>query len=327
MRLKKGSIQIFEMKKTTKFWVIALSLLVLGLIVFFATLKNEVLVKDSNLFAYPETNRIYTIQITDASGNKTELKKLKGEWMYNGQFKARPNAIENLLDAISKIQIQYRPPRAAELAIITSLKSEGLLVEIFDKNEKLLKAYTLGGSTQDERGTYASLTGRDELFVTELPGWSGNLRFRYNLLGDDWRDKNIFSSNPSEIKAISVKYPKQSDLSFTLQKKGNQYELLELFSQKTRKADWQKSMAYLRHFNDLTAEAFENNNPLKDSIIQKVPFCEIQLVNEKGDSTLVRFLPVDSEKELRYFAHLPSGDLLLVQHRVFGKIFATPVDF
>lgn len=326
MRLIKGSIQIFEMKKTTKFWVIAVSILGLGSIVF-ATLKNEFLAKDSNYLAYPETNRIYTILITDASGNKTELKKLKGEWIYNGQFKARPNAIENLLDAISKIQIRYRPPRAAELAILTSLKSEGILVEIFDKNEKLIKAYTLGGTTQDERGTYASLKGRDELFVTELPGWSGNLRFRYNLIGDDWRDKNIFSSKPSEIKAISVKYPKNTDLSFTLLKKGNQYELLESFSQKTRKADWQKSMAYLRQFNDLTAEAFENNNPLKDSIIQKVPFCEIQLVNEKGDTTVVEFLPVNSEKELRYFAHLQSGDLLLVQHRVFGKIFATPADF
>jgi len=310
-----------------KFLVFALSLLALGVIVFFATQKNEGLFNDSNLFAYPETKRIYTILITDTSGNKTVLKKLKGEWIYNGQFKARPNAMENLLDAISKIQIQYRPPKAAVPGIINSLKSEGLLVEIFDKNEKLLRSYTLGGSTQDERGTYASLTGTDELFVTELPGWSGNLRFRYNLIGDDWRNKNIFSCKPSEIKAITLKYPKQTDLSFTLQKKGNQYELLELFSQKSRKADWQKSMAYLRHFNDLTAEAFENNNPLKDSIIQKLPFCEIILVNEKEDSTLVRFLPVDSEKELRYFAHLQSGDLLLVQHRVFGKIFATPADF
>lgn len=327
MRLKKGSIQIFEMKKMKKFWAFALFLLVLGVIVFFSTLKNEVFVNDSNFFAFSDTNRIFAILITDASGNKTALKKIKGEWMYNGQFKARPNAMENLLDAISKIQIQYRPPHAAVPGILNSLKSEGLLVEIFDKNEKLLKAYTLGGSTQDERGTYASLKGSDELFVTELPGWSGNLRFRYNLIGDDWRDKNIFSSKPSEIKAISVKYPKQTDLSFTIQKKGNQYELLELFSQKTRKADWQKSMAYLRHFNDLTAEAFENSNPLKDSIIQKVPFCEIILVNEKDDSSMVRFLPVNSDKELRYFAHLKSGDLLLVQHRVFGKIFATPDDF
>jgi hypothetical protein len=324
---KKRNTQIIEMKKINKLWVLTFSLLALGMIVFFSFLKNEILVKDSILFALPDTDKIFNITITNANGNKTELKKLKGEWMYNGKFKARPNAMENLLDAISKIQIQYRPPNAAVPAILYSIKTEALLVEIFDKNEKLLKAYTLGGSTQDERGTYASLSGSNDLYATELPGWSGNLRFRYNLVGDDWRDKTVFSAKPSEIRELYLRYPNQPTSSFSLQKKGNDIILKEDFSQKERKVDWQKTTAYLRNFNQLTAEAFENNNPLKETIIERIPFCEILMVKDNMDSTFVRFFPVNSERELKYFAQKNSDDLMLVQDRVFGKIFTTPKVF
>ncbi|MCB9291126.1 MAG: hypothetical protein H6560_27725 [Lewinellaceae bacterium] len=55
--------------------------------------------------------------------------------------------------------------------MVESLATEGMKVELYDKDGGLLKAYYVGGSTSDERGTYMIMEGAEQPYVpTFRPG-------------------------------------------------------------------------------------------------------------------------------------------------------------
>lgn len=276
-------------------------------------------------FKVENTEEIYKIFIADRDGAKTTLERKDGYWLYNGKYTARPNAMDNLLDAIRRVEIQYKPPTAAVKNMITSLATEGIKVEIYNKNNKLLKSYYVGGATADERGTYMIIDGAEQPYVASIPGWEGNLRFRYNLTGDDWRDKTVFAEKAENIESVSIEYPKNRNKSFRLERKGNNYTITPFYETTPKiQRPYKEGSAerYLEGFRSLGAEAFENENPKRDSIRQLVPFSIITLKNKEGNERIVKLFPLfgTSDQVERYLADVNTGDFMLVQHLVFGKI-------
>lgn len=286
-------------------------------------------------FAVEDTARIHRIFIADREGAQTILERSNGHWVFNKRWKARPNAMDNLLDAVRRIEMQYRPPKAMEKNMIRDLAANGIKVELYDRNEKLLKAYYVGGGTADERGTYVIMDGAEQPYVAHLPGWSGNLRFRFSLKGEDWRDKNVFDLRPEEIRSVSIEYPQQRNKSFRLQRQGNRYEVrpfYRLTPALAKPVQQGKVEAFLTGFKSLGAEAFENQNPRRDSVLRLVPFSIITVTDIRGDSSSVRLFPIlpdynapsqplpGSPTVERYFAGLSNGDFMLVQHRVFRRV-------
>lgn len=282
-----------------------------------------------------QPDRIYKIFIADRQGNQTTLERKGDHWLYNGRWKARPNAMENLLDAIGRVEMKYKPPRAAVPNMIKNLAADGIKVELFDRRGDKIKAYYVGGSTPDERGTYIILEDADEPYVAHIPSWSGNLRFRYNLKGDDWRDKTVFDEKPEDVVAVTVEYPLQQNQSFRLEKTGREYQVAP-FQPLAPKSihPYRKGSAetYLYGFENLIAEAFENDNPRRDSILQLQPFSIITVKRADGSEKTVRFYPifekfasdgqvVSSAHAERYFAAIDNGDFMLVQNRLFKVIF------
>ena len=81
-------------------------------------------------FAVENADDIQKIFLADRHGSKVTLQRSGDHWIYNGEHRARPNAIENLLDAITRVQMKYKPPRAAVKPMIESLATEGIKVEI-----------------------------------------------------------------------------------------------------------------------------------------------------------------------------------------------------
>lgn len=276
-------------------------------------------------FKIENTDEIYKIFIADRRGTRTTLERKSDFWLYNNQYKARPTAIESLLDAMRRIEMKYQPPKAAVQNMIKSLAVDGIKVEIYNKSNKLLKSYYIGGATSDERGTYVILDGANQPYVAHLPGWEGNLRFRYNLKGDDWRDKTVFEENPQTIQSVHVEYPKNKNKSFKLEREGNTYKILPFYGitpvikRPLRKGSVEQ---YLEGFQSLGAEAFENENPKRDSIKQLLPFSIITIKNQNGEVKSVRLFPIFTahDRVERYLAEVSTGDFMLVQQLVFGKV-------
>lgn len=299
--------------------------------------RSTVLGWDRNFAVEPEA--VHKIFLADRRGNKTTLERTGDRtgdhWTYNERWRARPNAMENLLNAIGRIEMKYKPPRAAVPNMIRDLAANGIKVELYDRGGDLIKIYYVGGATPDETGTYVIMDGAEEPYVAHLPGWQGNLRFRYNLRGDDWRDKAVFAERPENIQAVTVEYPKQQAHSFKVKKKNGAYrvEPYGALRPRTERACRPGSAeTFLYGFERLAAEAFENDNPRRDSIRRLRPFCTITLQRTDGTEKTVRFYPIfekfasggqvlESNRAERYFADVSTGDFMLVQNRIFREIF------
>ena len=289
-------------------------------------------------FAVPDTDDIHKIFLAHRDGEMVTLTRQGNDWLYNGKWKARPGAMDNLLDAIRRLRIKYVPPRAAVPAMVRDLGTQGIKVELYARSGRLIKSYYIGGSTPDERGTYIIREGFNEPFVGELPGWEGNLRFRYNLRGEDWRDRAVFAENPDQIVKVSLEYPKQRNQSFVLEKKGNSFDIRPFYDitpESRRPYRPGSAEAFLVAFENLGAEAFRNDSPERDSVLNTVPFCIISLTNQSGQEQQVKLFPIypdptgldpksgyslSSLPVERYYAAMSSGDFMLVQHRVFKNI-------
>lgn len=291
-------------------------------------------------FAVENVDDIYKIFLADRNGEKVTLERKSKHWIYNGEYKANPNVVENLLDAIKRVEMKYKPPKNAVKPMVESLATEGIKVEIYDRRGELMKAYYVGGATADERGTYMIRDGAEDPYVVHIPSWEGNLRFRYNLRGANWRDKTIFHEDMRDVISVSVEYPKQRNRSFRLEKDGSDFKVTPFYeiNQPTNRP-YKKGSAeqYLIGFEKpMIAEAFENKNPKRDSVVQTVPFSIVTLMTKDSSEVSVRFFPIYNESVIdpktnsyltsggidRFFAEVVTeGSFMLVQNRIFQRAF------
>lgn len=292
-------------------------------------------------FAVRDIGKVHKIFIADRQGERTTLERRDGYWLYNGRYKARPSVMEPLLEAISRVQIKYKPTEAAVEHMVQTLATEGIKVELYGKGDELIKAYYVGGSTSDERGCYMIMEGAEQPYVAYLPAWEGNLSVRFRLYGDEWRDKTLFAEEVENIQSVSIEYPKQRDQSFRLENKAGGYEVSPFYDitpEIKRPFRAGSAEAFLANFRSVGSEAFRNDYSGRDSIRQLAPFSIITLVNRQGDTTQVKLFPIVPENIIshdvktgdyilsssaieRYFADRNGEDFYLAQHLVLQKLF------
>ena len=323
------------MKKTIGLIILFLALATVSWVLMNKEKGTQIVNSIDKDFTIEKIAQVDKIFIADRSGHKPSILQKKGDhWVFDGKYKAREGAVNLLLDAIKRMRVKQLVPESAMERITYNMASEGIFVQLFDATGEKLKAFYIGGMTNDERGTYMALEGSERPYVMHIPSWDGNLRQRFSLRGDAWRDRAIFAKEVEEISSISMNYPKQKNQSFILNKEGEDYKLVPFYETTPRsKKDLKKGTgeSFLVNFKSIAAEAFENYNPQKESIKQTIPFCIIQLKDIHGKENRVELYPVlpkdkygkviaDGREVERYFASTSDGDLLLVQHRVIKKI-------
>lgn len=284
-------------------------------------------------FAVDNPDDIYKIFIADRKGTTATIERKSGYWLYNGKWKARPTAIENLLKTVSKVKVSYLAVKAAEKTMIESLASEGIKVEIYNKNDEKIKCYYVGGVTNDERGTYMMMEGAEIPYITHIPNFVGQLRVRYLLGDDNWRDRSIFDAKAADIQSISVDYTKEKTESFVVEKSGSDNYTVKPLNSITpvNRSPQRKGIpeAYLAQFEQKIAESFETANPQRDSILQLPPFATITLTKTDGKKQKVRFWPVEIQIDPnlgttyieRYFTDIDDETFMLTQQHVMGVLF------
>lgn len=284
-------------------------------------------------FAVKNTQNIGKIFFADRSGSTVTLERKSDGWLYNGKYPASTSMMETMLETVSKLQVLNIPPNGAIPNMVKEIAAEGIKVEIYDLDGKALKTYYVGGVTVDERGTILIMDGSEQPYVAHIPGFVGQFRLRF-LFGDDkWRDKAIFREKPESIQSVFVEYPQRKNESFKLEKTGEAtYDIQPFFNTTTKmKGPRRKGVAeaYVVQFERLLAEAFETENPLRDSVNALVPFAIVTVKKTDGKEKMVRFWPVEVETNpqtgqayvTRYFADVDKQDFMLTQDRVFGVLF------
>lgn len=329
-------VQIRKMNNTLR--LLLLFVLLAG-VTYWYTQKNTTKTtvnKTDRDFAISDITSVHKIFIADRNGQTATLEKKANHWQYNGKWKASPNAIQNLLNTIHKVQLKYIPPNAALEHIVKDIATNNIKVELYDQAGKNLKTYYVGGVTNDELGTYMIMEGSNNPYVTYMPGMEGSLRVRFILDEWKWRDKTVFEEKMEDIQSVTMEFPKQKSNSFQLLRKEKDFELTPLFETTTKKGTPPKGQVekFLRGFDKLIAEAFENGHPQRDSIIQQLPFCILTLAKIDGTQKELRLHPIMKKDRLgrpmeradgkllieRYYANVNQEDLMLIQELVFGKV-------
>lgn len=295
--------------------------------------KKSTLTAERN-FAVKDESSIHKIFLGKRNGETYTF--TRGEekfWRVNGKYNVNPNVMEGLLEAITNVTMKYLPPQAAIPKVVKDLAAKGIKVEVYGKNDQLLKAYYVGTIGSDGESTYFIMENSDQPVACEIPQMVGHVGTRYDISGDDWRDKTVFAYKPEEIQAVSIEYPKQRNKSFKLERKGDGFELKPFYENVkpiNRKIVDGKVEGYFVNFERLYAESITNGYSKKDSIRSTIPFSVVSVTNTQGETKIAAFYPTykiksagirASDKIERYFADMSTGDWMLVQHFSFQKIF------
>ncbi len=285
-------------------------------------------------FAVDDINEVHKIFIAKRTGETTTLERNGDHWIYNGQWKASQNAVENVLEVVGDVNLKYVPPAAALENIVKEMAARGIKVEVYNKRGDKLKAYYIGGVTIDVRGTYFIMEDSEQPMAVDIPQMEGQVRTRFELTGDKWRDRAVLDYEPEDIAAVSVEYPKQRNKSFKLTRDGDNYDVQPFYDNQqplNRKLDKSSVEGFLVGFDNLMAEAINNAYEKKDSIRQTVPFSVVSVTDIKGNEKRVAFYPFyrtdantgerKADAVERFFADTNTGDWYLTQLRVFKGIF------
>ncbi len=291
------------MKRTL---ILLIAVLLLGGIAWYAMTRGPGTASAHDRdFAYPEVGHIHRIFIADREGNQATLERGGPTgWTYDG-YPANENAMKNLLQAVRQISVQTLPTSKAIPNLVRNLAGGGILVQLFDEAGKKLRGYYVGGGANGELGTAAIMEGSENPYIVHLPMWSGNLRHRFNLRGDEWRSKVLFRADPMQVEYLSIEYPRQRGESFRLDRSaGDTYRLSSFYpgGPPAREVSRGVAEAVLSRYEKYFISRYENGDRSAiDAAREVLPFAIIRLKERGQDEQLVkvfpRFLHPDSPDE------------------------------
>ena len=257
-------------------------------------------------------------------------------WQLNNKYLARENAVDNLLEILENVELKYIPESQAKKNILNEMRTIGIQVDLYDKEDNRIKSYQVGGSTPDERGTYLMMSGSRQPFVVKIPSMEGSIRGRFILSESDWRDRSVVKEDVSKLAYINVQYFNQRENDFQLSKNNSNQWTLRNNEQQELNANPENIRAYVEGFDQVYAEYIDNKNPLRDSISNLIPFTQIDYGETAENHKTLRLFSLNSllleeDEDMltdgdkvkidgRYFVDCSWGDFMLVQHRLIGKL-------
>ena len=276
---------------------------------------------------------IYHIFIAERDGSTADVRRGDKYWTYNDKYNANPNVVANVLAAVTKIRMQSRPAAAAIPNMIQTLATRSTKVELYDKNDKLLKSYYVGGVTPNELGTFMILEGSDNPYIMEIPYAHVSLKQRFFTGDEKWRDKTLVEYNPKDILSVSVEYPKRKNKSFKLTSNKGSWKV-DPFYPTTRKIEKEVNQdlvdSYLMGFKKVGAETFESRPRFIKRETNQREFCILKIVTRDGTQDEIHFFPILTYKDedktqpepvARYLTINSKNDHYLTQHLVFKDLF------
>lgn len=288
-------------------------------------------------FAVKDTASVIKIFMADKKGNKVTLARENGSnWIVNGKYTARKDAIKTLLTTISSIQVDAPVSKAAYNTVIKEMATTGTKVEIYTKED--VKIYYVGGTTQDFLGTYMMLENSSAPFVMHIPGFQGYLTTRYFINEPEWRGRTVFQYRPDQIKSVKVEYPQKPELSFQINVLGpNTFSLKSLQqNQELPNFDTLAVKSYLLNYKEINLEAFVSamKKETRDSILTTSPMHIITVTDNKGKTNSIKTYPVKAQEgetdpqgnpkvydvDRMYGQLNKEKDLVLIQYYVFNKL-------
>lgn len=326
------------MKKNT-LALFGLVLILGGLVYYFQFMKDSTTsISDDSAwqrdFAIKNIDDVQTVMINKLSGLSIKLTRKGDVWEVNDKYMVNPKAIKSLLNTAENLELQRTPIAKEAENIIEYMNRNGIHVRYFDAEGQVMKSYFLGDADLEGTGTSIVMEGSNQPYIVNVPYFEGILSFRFGRPVKEWRDKAVFRLDSEQITKLSIDYPKQKSNSFELNREGNDFYINKIYDFTEvgkKKVSPNQAIDYLEGFEEIIAEGLENEYTKKDSIMNQVPFCIMNL--ELGDEikqtvTLYEIQRKnagsgsESDKVFRFFCwNEPADDLSVVQLGVFQPLF------
>lgn len=291
-------------------------------------------------FAVENIEDIMRIKLTRRSGRVVDLKRKGSNWVVGAQEKkVSANVMSNLTSVLKNIQIKFIPPAKYNEKVINEINRIGTQVDIYGKNDQLMKSYFVGGNVPDG-GTYFIMQGKTQPYVMERKVGYGGVRDMFIYLEEEIYDKAIWEINTDKIKSVTVDYPKDKQQSFKIQKSDAGF-IVDPLHATTRRiptiVNQHKVRAYVEGFDVIYSESNENDNKLFSQLKDLVPFATMSFDLEDGTSKSIELYPVnqflDEHEDMpalekanllyleRFFVITDWGELYAAQKRLILKLF------
>ena len=246
-------------------------------------------------FGYERVEDIARIFVADREGNQADLRRGGPTgWTYNGH-PANENAMKNLLQAVQQLEVRSLPSSAAVPNLVRNLAGGGILVQVFDKEGTKLRGYYIGGGTSGELGTAAIVEGSDNPYIVHLPTWSGNVRHRFNLRGDDWRSKVLFDVDPEAVEYLTIAYPRQETRGFRMERSGqSQFTVSPLVptAGPVKQVPFGVAEGVLARYEDYYISRYQNQDTAGIAAVEdRLPFAIVRIKEEGLPEQVAKIYP------------------------------------
>lgn len=331
--------------------IIAIGLL--SFVVFFASQNNgSTLKKQLHNFAIDDTASITKVSLNDKNGNSLVLERIShDEWSVqseNQEFRARQDVVQNMLRTIKELTVRAPVSKARFEYTVKQIAANSTKVTIYQNSEQdPSKVYYVGGSNQDNTGTFMLLENSSVPFLMHIEGHYGFIQSRYSPRINDWRNNAIWffpGDKITNIKNLKVQYPQEPNKSFEISKiNNNEYSLKDGNGNLVAVPDMSGIYEYLKRYRAISYEGFEENKSKAycDSLIEVTPVKTIwTLEDESGNVTELKSyqkpakddaedwegnaIPYDLE---RMYATINNEQFVIIQYFVFDPLTVSLQDF
>ena len=335
------------MRKTLVYLAV-LAVLAFGIYYFlFSNHGNSYDPAEAN-FVVSDTASVGKIFIANSNGTTVLVERVKGGWMVNKKDKALPSMVNLILSTLTKQQTLYPVTQSAYNNAIKVLSTEGIKVELYDRQGAKIKVFYVGGTSANQNGTNMLMHGAKMPYVIQVPGFNGYLTSRYSTELTDWKDRTVFDMPYEEIKSVSVQYADKPINSFMITRDNDNISV-SADTNISKHLDVQNSRRgtlYLKYFTNINCEGYTNGIPGMDSVIKnshKQSVIDITGIHGEHQRAEIYWMDINrrsknltvSDPDVpddydadRLYAVINGGkDTVMIQQFVFRKIFRKSFQF
>lgn len=254
-------------------------------------------------FTIKDTAAIDKIVLSDKSPSTVTLTREGRYWMVNGEYRARRDAINTLLETLNRMEMRNFIEERMKQTVIKRMSVYGKEVKVY-KDGELFKTFYVGTETHDELGTYMMIKGADAPYAVHIPGFNGFLSTRFFVDPVLWRSRDIVTMDSRDIREVQTVYPDSMEASFKITV--HSPDSLYLTSLKTGQVvpgvNRVKMRVYLAAISQMKYEgAILPTDPIslrRDSLLASTPVFYITVKDKKDNTTRVEGFKIKGPEQV-----------------------------
>lgn len=274
---------------------------------------------EETAFAVPDTAAVDKVFVAFKDGRQHTLRRVaRSYWQLDERYDVRPEQVNILLQTLNRVRVKAPVARTARNGVVKGLATQGIKVEVYQRGE-LVRTFYIGGTTQDQLGTYAILAGSENPYIVHIPGFDGFLTSRFTLTPQSWRTVPIFRTPLNQLQGVEVVAAGHPEQTFRLTRPAPGAPL----TLDGERADTASLRRYASLYGRVNGQFFLEKEDRKefDSLLSTPPHYQIRVTARGARPDRIRLWVPHGEKDaLVGITDRDSAEVLITQRHVFGNL-------